>query len=161
MKRIFILLILSVLHMGLQAQTDLKPVATIDWSKFSGTWFLVSRLPNELDRDLKNVSVTYLLKEKKIKETFLGTNQKGKQVKIKSTLKIKDPGVFHGPFGKPYYVILLAPGYEYAAVATPDMKYLYVMSRTKHLDNNTYNAILSDLASMKFETTKLVMMPQQ
>ncbi len=170
MKRIAILLILSAFSITAFAQTtekqskekkELKGVA-IDLTQFSGAWYSISRLPNALDKNLKNVLVTYALhKESKIKEVFTGEKENGKQLKIKSTLTYKGEGIIKGPLGKKYLVLEVGDKYDYFVMATADRKYLWIMARTKTLDNNTYNSILSHLVTMKFEPTQLVKMVQQ
>ena len=161
MKRIALFILLSFSTAIAFAQSPLKPVASIDLTKFSGKWYLISRLPNKLDKNLSNVSVDYTAKGMKLKEVFMGTKESGKEVKIKSTNTYKENGTFKGPLGKHYLVIMLGSNYEYFVMATEDRKNVWVMSRGKTIDNNTYNGILSDLVSRQIETTQLVAMQQK
>jgi len=49
---------------------------------------------------------------------------------------------FFWPFKGKYWIIGLADDYSWAVVSHPNRKYLWILSRTKTLDENTYNTII-------------------
>ncbi|UPT65349.1 MAG: lipocalin family protein [Sphingobacteriales bacterium JAD_PAG50586_3] len=133
-----------------------KPVGEINLDKFVGTWYLISRLPNPIDKNMSNVVINYTRKgDKKIKETLTSTNPKGKEKTIKSTLTYKGGGIIAGPLGGKYAVAILGDNYEYFAMATTNGKYLWINGRQKTIDNNTYNSIVSTAGKMGFDVLKL------
>lgn len=143
-------------------KTPLKPVEEINLTSFGGNWYAISRLPNPVDSDLSNVTVYYEPKgDKKIKETLKGVNKKGKDVKIKSRLTYKGGGKIKGPLGGKYVVLALDDKYQYFMMATPNQKYLWIMSRAKTLDNTTYNNLVSKASGLGFDTTKLMPVEQK
>jgi apolipoprotein D and lipocalin family protein len=58
-------------------------------------------------------------------------------------------------------VIALDPDYKYAVVGEPDRKYLWILSRTPALDDNTYRKILNQIASSRYDPERLVKAPQK
>ena len=54
---------------------------------------------------------------------------------------------FFWPFAGDYYIISLDEKYNYALVGDPSRKYLWVLSRSKTLDNILYSELL-DIAKI-------------
>jgi apolipoprotein D and lipocalin family protein len=54
-----------------------------------------------------------------------------------------------------YHVIVLAKDYSYAAVGSPDRRYLWVLSRTPELPKAKYEQILEQVSSLGFDIRKL------
>jgi len=52
---------------------------------------------------------------------------------------------FFWPFWGDYWIIDLGPVYEYAVVGHPSRHYLWILSRTPTLDDDTYQGILTRL----------------
>ena len=60
-----------------------------------------------------------------------------------------------------YWIIDLAADYRYAVIGDPDRKYLWVLSRTKILDQATLAGILERVRIQGYDPRALVMTPQQ
>jgi len=64
---------------------------------------------------------------------------------------------FFGPFYGGYHVIELdRENYSYAMVSGPGRSYLWILSRTRELDEAIYSGLVSRAAELGFDTTKLI-----
>ena len=54
-----------------------------------------------------------------------------------------------------YWVIDLDDAYQLVAVSEPTREYLWILSRTKQVDQKAYDALLERLARKGFDLTKL------
>ncbi|NNE16906.1 MAG: lipocalin family protein, partial [Myxococcales bacterium] len=62
---------------------------------------------------------------------------------------------FFRPFWGDYWIIDLAPDYEYAVVGHPSRDYLWILSRTLTLDEQTYAEILTRLEAKGYPLAPL------
>ena len=68
-----------------------------------------------------------------------------------SKLKVQ----FFWPFKGDYWIIDLADDYSYSVVSNPNRKYLWILSRTATMNNDTYQEIVKRLESKGFDLSKL------
>ena len=54
-----------------------------------------------------------------------------------------------------YWIVVLDPDYQFAAVSDPQRSTLFVLSRTPQMDDATYADILSQLEANGFDLSKL------
>ena len=149
---------------GLNAQSntsglpDLKPAGEIDLKTFAGTWYEISRLPNPVDSDLYNVSITYVRKkENKLRETLKGDKIDKETVKVRSNLSYEGEGRINGPMGGKYILLAIDKKLQYCMMGTPDRKYLWILSRKKTMENNTYNMLVSKADKLGFPILQMQM----
>lgn len=156
----FIFTSLSVLIFGaLTAQGNFAPtvvptiktVSDVDMNRFSGTWFEISRLPNAVDSDLKNVSISFENKDKGIKRNVTGYKENGRKVNVSGKLNYLGSGTFTGTDGGVYMVLSIDDDYQHILMGTPDHKYLWVMSRTSTMDDNVYQQLIDKASEMNFD----------
>ena len=131
---------------------NLSTVEKVDIKKYAGQWFEIARLPNSFEKGLNCVTATYTLKKNdKIEVLNKGYSTKdvGKFKTAKGTAWLPDskyPGrlkvSFFRPFSGNYYIISLDEEYNYALVGDPSRKYLWILSRTKNLDDKVYSDLL-------------------
>ena len=135
-----------------KTSNELPTVETVDIEKYAGHWYEIARLPNNFEKGLECVSATYTVKKNgKIEVLNEGYSSEGKRQlkKVKGTawvpnqkyqgrLKVR----FFWPFSGNYYIISLDENYSYALVGDPSRKYLWVLSRSKYLDNTVYSELL-------------------
>jgi apolipoprotein D and lipocalin family protein len=67
---------------------------------------------------------------------------------------------FFWPFSGDYWIIDLGPEYEYAVVASPDRKYLWILSRTPRMGGEVYDRILETVRAQHFDPSRLERTPQ-
>ncbi|MBC7695664.1 MAG: lipocalin family protein [Burkholderiales bacterium] len=80
---------------------------------------------------------------------------KGKAFVVKDSGNAKLKVQFFWPFKAPYWIIDLADDYSYSVVSHPSKKYLWILSRTLHMDEAVYQKLLSRLKEMGFDLSKL------
>ena len=166
-----LLVLQSCTSMGKQAEAPLEVVSFVDLTRYIGQWYEISRYPNRFQEGCVGSRATYSMREDgKIavlnecyEGSFSGTlrNAKGtaKVVDKKSNAKLKVS--FFWPFSGDYWIIDLGKDYEYAVVGHPDRKYLWILSRTKKMDEKLYKEILERLEAKGYDTTKLISTPQE
>ena len=141
------------------APADLQTVPKVDLQKYSGVWYEIARLPNRFQKECAgNVSAEYTLRpDGKIRVVNrcqeAGTSRtkdaegvariapEGKN--SNSVLEVRFAPAFlsflDSVWGD-YRIIALDDNYRYALVGSNDRKYLWILSRTKTLDEGVYNA---------------------
>lgn len=138
-------------------------VQNLNIEKYMGTWYEIARFDHSFERGLEGVTATYnLLPNGKISVLNAGfkNSLNGKQTSTKAKAKIKGPGwlkVFFIPFfGANYYVLELDKNYQWALVGSSSPKYLWILSRTSHLDHKTYEHIVELAKKRGYDTNKLL-----
>ncbi len=165
MIRKLILTVAIIFFVG--CSTKYEPLATenrVDLNRYLGTWYEIARFEHFFEKGCKNVTANYsLLEDEKIRVinrcTKIETNEK-KEAKgvayatdiTNSKLKVS----FFRPFYGDYWIIDLDKDYKYALVGSPSREYLWILSRTKTIDENTKKRLI-DIASKKgFDTSKFI-----
>ena len=144
----------------------LKPVTGFEPGRYLGKWYEIARLDHAFERNLSNVSATYTQKENgDIQVLNRGFNAKTgvwKQIVGKARF-IQSDGIgslkvsFFGPFYGGYHIIALdKENYSYSMVAGPNRSYLWILSRSKSIDDATYTKLVKMAGEWKFDTTKLM-----
>lgn len=149
---------------------ELPTVQSVDLERYSGTWYEIARLPNRFEKDLECVTANYSInKDGTIKVVNRGIdisdNRKHKSAEGKAKVPdVNYPGrlkvSFFGPFYGNYYIIELDKDYQYALIGEPGRKYLWVLSRTKHLDEGIYNYLIDSAKKNGFNTSQLLKVKQ-
>lgn len=161
-----ILLIVSVL-VFVGCSTKHAPLATakkVDIQKYKGTWYEVARFEHFFEKGCKNVTATYtLLEDEKIEVinrcTMIEDNKKKEAKGIayavdntNSKLKVS----FFRPFYGDYWIIDLDENYSYALVGSPSREYLWILSRTKTIDEITKKRLLELASKYNFDISKFI-----
>jgi apolipoprotein D and lipocalin family protein len=156
----------------LAQEAPLRVVPDLDYTRYSGTWYEIARLPNRFQRKcVGDVRADYSLRDdgrltvtnrcRTEDGTIDGATGEARPVKGQppSVLEVRFAPAFLTflPFvWGDYQVIDLGSDYEYAVVGTPDRKYLWILARRPQLDDATYEAILGRAASQGFDTGALI-----
>lgn len=154
----------------------LQPIATLDVPRYMGTWYEIAKYPNRFQKQcVRNTSAQYSLQQDGI-VTVLNRCQlasgemvdalgEARQVDGAKSPKLE---VRFAPewlswlpwvWGD-YWVIDLDPQYQLAAVSEPKREYLWILSRTPHVDKVRYTALLERLSAQGFDLQKLELSPQ-
>ncbi|MCO5113417.1 MAG: lipocalin family protein [Bdellovibrionaceae bacterium] len=168
LKTILTLKVLAALLINLPsfalANEDLTSVSDIDLNRYMGRWFEIARYPHRYQKDCDYSEAHYKLrKDERIdvlnicfKNERIHSSIRGvaKPSNSKSNTKLNiDFGFFRK--GK-YWIINIDKDYNWVVVSEPKRKSLFIMSRTKHLDQQTLDSILIDLEDKGFDINKLV-----
>ena len=68
---------------------------------------------------------------------------------------------FFGPFYSDYRVMLLDADYQWALIGSGSAKYLWILSRTPELPQETLNTILAEAQRRGYDTSKLIWVKQK
>ena len=163
-KNIFVLL-LSLFFIGCSSKhPTLETVQKVDIQKYQGTWYEIARFEHFFEKGCKNVTATYKIQAdgdlKVINRcTKIDTNKQSQAEGIayatdQSNSKLKVS--FFRPFYGDYYIIDLASDYSYALVGSPDREYLWILSRTKTINDDVKNSLLKKLPPLGFDPNKFI-----
>lgn len=160
--------------MGTEVEkSELVAVPSVDLSRYAGKWYEIARLPTRFEKDCAgDVTATYSLEaDGEIKVVNECRQADGTRKRAEGTARRADP---QGPTSKlevsftsdflhflpfvwaDYWVIDLDPEYRFAAVGEPDRKYLWILSRTPHMDEATYQTLVARLAARGYDVGELV-----
>lgn len=145
---------------------ELAVVPKVDLQRYAGTWYEVARYPNRFQKDCFATSVAYTIRGDGTVEVVnrcRSGSVNGEERSIRGTAWSVDPATnaklkvqFFWPFRGDYWIIQLDPAYRYAVVGHPKRAYLWILSRTPALDEQTYAAILDRLQEQGYDTEKLI-----
>lgn len=142
-----------------------KAVENFDVDRYLGTWYEIARFDFRFEKDLDNVSAQYSLNEDgNVTVLNSGYNYKKEKWKKaeglakfredKDTAKLKVS--FFGPFYAGYNVIAVDENYRYALVAGKNLKYLWILSRTKGIPDEVKTNYLKIARQIGYDTSKLI-----
>jgi apolipoprotein D and lipocalin family protein len=177
-RTIYILLIASMLLAVLgcintQKKTSppLSVVPYVDLTRYTGTWYEIARYPHSFQEGCVGSKTTYTLSDDgKISvlnecydKTFDGKirSAKGKAWVVDPTTNAKLKVSFFWPFSGHYWIIDLGENYEYAVIGHPKRKYLWILSRSKEIEGEVYETILSRLRDKQYDTSRLIKTAQK
>jgi apolipoprotein D and lipocalin family protein len=142
----------------------LPTVEKVDLQKYTGRWYEIARFEHYFEKGCKNVTATYKLKEDgniKVINTcmMIEDNDKKEATGVayavdntNSKLKVS----FFRPFYGDYWILDLADDYSHALVGSPSRELLWILSRTKTMNQQTKNKILEKLPKLGFDKSKFV-----
>jgi apolipoprotein D and lipocalin family protein len=166
-----LLLLLSCTFQKKQAAAPLEAVPFVDLTRYIGQWYEISRYPHRFQEGCVGSRATYSMREDGkiavLNECYEGSFS-GKLRNAKGTAKVVDKKSnaklevsFFWPFSGDYWIIDLGKDYEYAVVGHPARTYLWILSRTKKMDEKLYKEILERLEAKGYDTTKLISTRQE
>lgn len=152
--------------------TQRATVANVDLERYVGVWYEIARFPHSFEKGLVGVTATYTKlangKIEVLNQGFKGTLD-GKRSKAKAWAKIPDPNepgrlkvYFFWPFGAEYLILDLdEENYSYVLVGSSSPNYLWIMSRTPQMPEETYNYLVGKAEELGYNTQKLERVPQR
>jgi apolipoprotein D and lipocalin family protein len=166
MKRYLFLLITISMLAGCSKPDDLDTVAMVDINRYMGKWYEIARLPNSFEEGLICITAEYSISpEGDITVVNRGYDPDGKGSWNEVTGKAWIPDTlapgklkvqFFWPFAGDYYIMHLDTGYQHALIGDPSRKFLWVLSRTASLPEETIRELLDIANSRGFETQEVI-----
>lgn len=153
------------------ANTPLQTVHQVDLARYMGKWYEIARIPNTFQKScMREVTVSYrLLVDNHVRGLNTCRKANGDVFSLEVDGKIQDKSnskiVFKitsswlrwVPMLKAdYWIVDLADNYSYAAVATPDSHYLWILARQPQMDDAVYQQLIKRVAKQGFAVEKLV-----
>lgn len=162
-SKLLLVFFLTGLTMNLNAQhTTLQTVPFVDLNKYLGKWYEIASFPQKFQKGCSCTMAEYALNKDGSISVTNTCNKEGKQKVATAKAKVKDKKTnaklsvqFFWPFKGKYWIIDLAEDYSYAVVGHPNRKYLWILSRTRELDQQTYEGILERIKEKGFDLSVL------
>lgn len=143
----------------------LQTVARVELGRYLGTWYEIASFPQSFQEGCTATTATYKLREDGEIDVLNRCNKgsvTGPEDRAEGRARVVDPTTnaklevsFFRPFWGSYWIIDLAPDYSYAVVGHPDRDYLWILSRTPVMADETYADILGRLTRVGYETGRL------
>jgi apolipoprotein D and lipocalin family protein len=157
---------------GMEPREPLATVGYVDLSRYAGTWFEIARLPMWFQRHCVDSKAIYTSRpDGKVGvhnecETDSGGLDQVDGIatvvdqKTNARLTVVFDNFFARLFGSSrqgnYWVLDLDPDYRVVMVGTPDRRYLWLLSRSPHLDEPTYDLLVAKAQGLGFPVEDLI-----
>lgn len=143
----------------------LQTVAKVDLSRYLGIWYEIASYSHRFQKGCVATRAVYTLQN----DGRIGVVNECRKEALNGPLKsvagqarVVDAATnarlkvsFFRPFWGDYWIIDLDPGYRWAVVGHPSRKYLWVLSRTRSLDETLYQQILARLSDQGYDPSRL------
>ncbi len=169
--RIFIIGLAVYLFVACAMETTapwppLRVVSSVDLQKYTGVWYEIARYPHRFQKGCYGSTATYTLREDgriQVLNECLKGGPDGERITAEGTAWVVERETnaklkvsFFWPFSGDYWIIDLGEQYDYAVIGHPKRKYLWILSRTKEMEDDVYSGILERLREQQYDTTKLI-----
>lgn len=145
---------------------NVRPVDHFNPDRYLGKWYEIARLDHSFERGLSRVSASYSLRDdggiRVINRGYDARKKRWKEAEGKAYfVNGADQGYlkvsFFGPFYGAYVVFDLDhEHYQYSLVSGPDKSYLWILSRTPRMNQETQKRLVEKAAALGFDTGKLI-----
>ena len=147
-------------------EPELAVVDSVELDRYLGTWYEIASYPAWFQRNCTAVTARYSLRDDGLIEVVNSCRKgsldgklkqstgRAKVVDTDSNAKLKVS--FFGPFWGKYWIIDLDPDYQWAVVGEPKRKYLWILSRTRSMDDEVYKRILAGLPDKGYDPDGLL-----
>lgn len=157
---------------GIEPKQPLPTVASVDLTRYAGTWYEIARLPMWFQRHCIDSRATYTIRQDgKVGVhneclTDRGTVDQadGVATVVDPTSKARLMVTFDNFFARlvgpsregNYWILELDPNYTVAMIGTPDRRYLWILSRTPQLDDAIYQQLVANAQRLGFPVADLI-----
>ena len=162
----------ALVHAGCgTASPPLTVVEDVDYERYLGRWYEIARFPHRFQRNCVATTATYTKRddgrigvENQCRNgSFDGEIRRAEAVAWRadpqgSPAKLKVQ--FFWPFNGDYWILELDSDYRYAVIGHPDREYLWILSRTRTLDDPTYDDLLERIRAQGYDLAPLERTPQ-
>lgn len=167
--RYFLYSVLLMLSGCVGVPEGIQTVNDFELDRYIGKWYEIARLDHSFERGLENVSAEYLMREDKgvkvINRGFDPIKNEWQQAEGKAFF-VGDNQVAHlkvsffGPFYGSYIVFELDDNYQYSFVTSSNKSYLWLLSRTPHIDDNVKQLFLDRVTALGFNKNNIIFVKQ-
>ena len=157
---------------GVERKEALSTVPLVDLARYEGTWYEMARLPMWFQRHCVDSKAIYTSRA----DGTIGVHNEcvtdsgghdqieGVATVIDTTTNARLTVVFDNFFARlfgssregNYWILVLDPDYRTAVVGTPDRRYLWILSRSPHLDEPTYQRLVEQARRLGFPVSELI-----
>lgn len=146
-------------------KVDKNPVLQFDVNRYLGTWYEIARFDNWFERGMTHTRAHYSIRG----DGFIGivnTGLKKDQAKtaIGKAKKTNIPGLlrvsFFSPFYADYRVLWIDRDYSCALVGGDNEGFLWILSRSKKIDQSTKNIVLAEAKRRGYDVSRFIWVEQ-
>jgi lipocalin len=167
MKRINFITIFACLFTSCSTlqKVNNETVESLDLNKYLGIWYEIARFDHIFERGMDHNKAVYNLPNDCLLSVKNSALKNGKPKEITGIAKISNtPGLLRVSFFRPFYadyrVMYIDKDYQYALVGCGNENYLWILSRTPHLDNEAKNILLTEATRRGYDTSKFIWVRQ-
>lgn len=150
-----------------RADINTTTISALDINRYMGRWYEIARFDHRFERNLEQCEALYKLQpEGKISVENSGINAKTGEHKTSygKAHAGKAPGQlrvsFFWFFYSDYNILALDEDYQWSLVGSSSPDYLWILSRTPQLPQQTLNNILDIARKRGYDTSKLIFVKQ-
>jgi apolipoprotein D and lipocalin family protein len=165
------LAICGLFLMGCQSVKPIQTVPQVDIDRFMGNWFVIANIPTFIEKDAYNAMESYGVDDDGTILTTFTFNEgdfDGPQKKYTPRGFIRDKtsnavwGMqFIWPFEAEYRIIYLDADYTTTVIGRTRRDYVWIMSRSRSIGDQSYQDILQFLAAQGYDVEKIQRVPQR
>ncbi|KAJ9548636.1 hypothetical protein OSB04_021179 [Centaurea solstitialis] len=153
------------------ANKEMEVVKGVDLERYMGRWYEIASFPSFFQpKNGTNTRATYTLNPDGTVHVLNETWSDGKRDAIEGSAYKADPKSdeaklkvkFYVPPFLPiipvtgnYWILYLDDDYQYALIGEPSRKYLWILSRQNHIDDEVYNRLVEKAKKEEYDVTKL------
>ncbi|MBE0576611.1 MAG: lipocalin family protein [Desulfuromonadales bacterium] len=148
----------------------ITPLENFDIDRYLGTWYEIARLDHRFERGLSQITATYskrpdsgidVLNRGLDNKTGKWKEAKGRAYFISGPDVARLKVTFFWPFYGGYNVIALdREHYANALVCGPNRNYLWILARTRQLDESVLQQLTEKAERLGFDTSQLIFVDQ-
>lgn len=155
---------------------EMEVVKGVDLKRYMGRWYEIASFPSRFQpKNGVNTRATYTLNEDGTVHVLNETWSDGKRGYIEGSAYKADPNSdeaklkvkFYVPPFLPiipvvgdYWVLSLDEDYQYALIGQPSRKYLWILCRKTHMEDEIYNQLVEKAKEEGYDVEKLHKTPQ-
>lgn len=142
----------------------------IELARYAGRWYEAARLPNWFERDCECAIATYTPEPNSNalrvqNECVLANGRRTRSVQGRAepvnasntALRVSFAPAWLGDAAAgDYWILYVDPDYTHSLVGTPDKRYLWLLSRTPIMENETFAKLEKLAADKGFDTNALI-----
>jgi len=157
---------------GVDSKDAPSTVASVDLTRYTGTWYEIARLPMWFQRHYVDSKAIYSARQDGAigvhNECVTGSGEVEQAEGVATVVDTKTNArltvVFGGWLAKlfgssregNYWILDLDPEYRTAMVGTPNRRYLWILSRSPQMDAATYQRLVERARQLGFPASDLI-----
>lgn len=172
MKKLLILIFAASCSSLSAGNPPLDVVQHVDLQKYLGKWYEVARFDQSFQKNCTATQAHYSMRsdgdikvmntcrlftpdgELKVAEGRAWVKDKKSNAKLKVQFFLK--AIKLSFLAGNYWILDLDQNYQYALIGDPSRKYLWILSRTKVMDEAIFQNLVKKAEELKFDTSKLL-----
>ena len=163
MKLLIILVFIFLTACNKTDKIQSVPINNFDVNKYVGQWYEIARTDNRFEKGCTEVTANYSLREdgglNVVNKCIVNNKEKVAtgRAYFKKERNIGSLSVtFFWPFYGNYNIVYLDDGYQYAVVDGGSKEYLWILARTKSLNDISLKILLQKIEQNGFELNTLI-----